>query len=314
MNTAFGEQLVIADEQLAELAVYHDEARLAQEAEDLRLAIRLSGQQDADAADEDEVVNRAITNSFDEHDAFVAEKDERRRREVIHEYCAQQTVDTAPNLRERFEHQRACTSRHLVHCETAGLRYYRNVERAVALAEGAAVLETQTARSVFTRWSTQGPWNAITSFVQMHQPLAQHEQDLPDQARRLGIPFTSFRNVKARIAATTNQSVQSSTEAVFSATNVVVTDAAVPSADAAVGTIDVCRSRADSRVLLRCGRGGETRGLLNKLRGSTVSAVCSAYYALTDTEFCSEMIRLHQLGEFVQVIIDKEWQGAAKSA
>ncbi|KAF1778622.1 hypothetical protein GQ600_22158 [Phytophthora cactorum] len=57
-----------------------------------------------------------------------------------------------------------------------------------------------------------------------------------------------------------------------------------------------CRSRADSRVLLRRGRGGETRGLLNKLRGSTVSAVCSAYYALTDTEFCSEMIRLHQLG------------------
>ncbi|KAG3035957.1 hypothetical protein PC121_g2718 [Phytophthora cactorum] len=114
MNTAFGEQLVIADERiemetalhlsteeaqnLAELAVYHDEARLAQEAEDLRLAIRLSGQQDADAADEDEVVNRAITNSFDEHGAFVAEKDERRRREVIHEYCAQQTVDTAPNV------------------------------------------------------------------------------------------------------------------------------------------------------------------------------------------------------------------------
>ncbi|KAG6948303.1 hypothetical protein JG688_00015161 [Phytophthora aleatoria] len=26
--------------------------------------------------------------------------------------------------------------------------------------------------------------------------------------------------------------------------------------------------------------------LLNKLRGSTVSAACSAYYALTDTEFC----------------------------
>ncbi|KAF1790551.1 Phospholipase D-like domain [Phytophthora cactorum] len=53
---------------------------------------------------------------------------------------------------------------------------------------------------------------------------------------------------------------------VFSATDVVVaTDAAVPSADAAVGTTDVvtltdvvtCRSRADSRVLLR--RGGETR-------------------------------------------------------
>ncbi|KAG6974166.1 hypothetical protein JG687_00000482, partial [Phytophthora cactorum] len=73
-----------------------------------------------------------------------------------------------------------------------------------------------------------------------------------------------------------------------------------------------CRSRADSRVLLRCGRGGETRGLLNKLRGSTVSAVCSAYYALTDTEFCSEMIRLHQLGEFVQVIIDKEWTRSCK--
>ncbi|KAG3115289.1 hypothetical protein PI125_g5690 [Phytophthora idaei] len=43
-----------------------------------------------------------------------------------------------------------------------------------------------------------------------------------DQARRLGIPFTSFRGVKARIAATTNQAVQSSTEVVFSATDVVV--------------------------------------------------------------------------------------------
>ncbi|KAG6942930.1 hypothetical protein JG688_00017853 [Phytophthora aleatoria] len=114
MNTAFGEQLMIADERIemetalrlsteeaqsfAELAVYHDEARLAQEAEDLRLAIRLSGQQDADAADEDEVVNRVITNSLDEHDAFVAEEDERRRREVIHEYYAQQTVDAAANV------------------------------------------------------------------------------------------------------------------------------------------------------------------------------------------------------------------------
>ncbi|KAG6953575.1 hypothetical protein JG688_00012754, partial [Phytophthora aleatoria] len=88
-----------------------------------------------------------------------------------------------------------------------------------------------------------------------------------DQARRLGIPFTSFRDVKARIAATTNQAVQSSTEAVlvtylkdridpsgirpfmdsttvFSATDVVVaTDAAVPSADAAVGTTDVVTLR-----------------------------------------------------------------------
>ncbi|KAG3077714.1 hypothetical protein PI124_g20102 [Phytophthora idaei] len=63
-----------------------------------------------------------------------------------------------------------------------------------------------------------------------------------DQARRLGIPFTLFRDVKARIAATTNQAVQSSTEAVFSATDVVITtDAEVPSADAAVGTTDVVR-------------------------------------------------------------------------
>ncbi|KAG6954035.1 hypothetical protein JG688_00012546, partial [Phytophthora aleatoria] len=52
--------------------------------------------------------------------------------------------------------------------------------------------------------------------------------------------------------------------------------------------------------------------LLSKLRGSTVSAVCSAYYALTDTEFCSEMIRLHQLGKSVQVIIDKEWTRSCK--
>ncbi|KAG4247142.1 hypothetical protein PC116_g5086 [Phytophthora cactorum] len=269
MNTAFGEQLVIADERiemetalhlsteeaqnLAELAVYHDEARLAQEAEDLRLAIRLSGQQDADAADEDEVVNRAITNSFDEHDAFVAEKDERRRREVIHEYCAQQTVDTAPNvLGGPRPAPRAFRASASVHVPTP-----------CALRDRGSQILSQRGKSRGACGRSRGARdpdcsiclhpvvdpralechhvfcaNRINHWLNMNKICPDPLNPL-DQARRLGIPFTSFRNVKARIAATTNQSVQSSTEAVFSATNVVVTDAAVPSADAAVGTIDV---------------------------------------------------------------------------
>ncbi|KAG3178096.1 hypothetical protein PC128_g16555 [Phytophthora cactorum] len=127
MDTSFEEQLIIADERIeletalrlsaeqaqsfAKLAAYHDEVRLAQEEEDLHLAIRLrrrlaqvkkdmqlaihlSGQQD-----EDKVVNRVITDSFDEHDAFTAEEDKRRRREMLHEYYAQQTVvDAAANV------------------------------------------------------------------------------------------------------------------------------------------------------------------------------------------------------------------------
>ncbi|KAG2914803.1 hypothetical protein PC128_g19707 [Phytophthora cactorum] len=102
-----------------------------------------------------------------------------------------------------------------------------------------------------------------------------------DQARRLRIPFTSFRDVKARIAATTNQAVQSSTKAAFSVTNVVVTtDAAVPSADAAVVTLtDVVTLSAKAVptvVSFFDADAAARQDLFNKLRGSTVSAVCSA--------------------------------------
>ncbi|KAF1786624.1 hypothetical protein GQ600_10753 [Phytophthora cactorum] len=113
-----------------------------------------------------------------------------------------------------------------------------------------------------------------------------------DQSRRLGIPFTSFRDVKARIAATTNEAVQSSTEAVFSSTDVVVTtDAAVPSADAAVVTLtDVVTLSAEAVptvVSFFDADAAARQDLLNKLRGSTVSAS-------------------------VQVIIDKEWTRSCK--
>ncbi|KAG6950608.1 hypothetical protein JG687_00014142 [Phytophthora cactorum] len=115
MDTSFEEQLIIADERIeletalrlsaeqaqsfAKLAAYHDEVRLAQEEEDLHLAIRLRRRLAQGQQDEDKVVNRVITDSFDEHDAFTAEEDKRRRREMLHEYYAQQTVvDAAANV------------------------------------------------------------------------------------------------------------------------------------------------------------------------------------------------------------------------
>ncbi|KAG2767595.1 hypothetical protein PC129_g18251 [Phytophthora cactorum] len=85
-----------------------------------------------------------------------------------------------------------------------------------------------------------------------------------DQARRLGIPFTLFRDVKAKIAATTNQAVQSSTEAIFSATDVVITtDAEVPSVDAAVGTTDVVRGAIHGELR----RNARVPGVVHEERG-----------------------------------------------
>ncbi|KAF1776355.1 hypothetical protein GQ600_26997 [Phytophthora cactorum] len=91
-------------------------------------------------------------------------------------------------------------------------------------------------------------------------------------------PKRSQRDVKARIAATTNQPVQSSTDAVFSVTDIVATtDAAVPSADAAVVTTEVVTltdvvTLSAEAVPFFDADAAAIHDLLNKLRGSTVSA------------------------------------------
>ncbi|KAG6969180.1 hypothetical protein JG687_00003370, partial [Phytophthora cactorum] len=110
----------------------------------------------------------------------------------------------------------------------------------------------------------------------------------------------SFRDVKARIAATTNQAVQSSTKAAFSATDVVVTTAVVTLTD----VVTLSAEAVPTVVSFFDADAAARQDLLNKLRGSTVSAVCSTYYVLTDTEFCSEMIRLHQLGKSVHFFLN----------
>ncbi|KAG6945622.1 hypothetical protein JG687_00017174 [Phytophthora cactorum] len=139
--------------------------------------------------------------------------------------------------------------------------------------------------------------------------------DVCTLAKKHGCSRTAIRNV---LNATTNQPVQSSTDAVFSVTDIVATtDAAVPSADAAVVTTEVVTltdvvTLSAEAVPFFDADAAAIYDLLNKLRGSTVSAVCTAYYALTDTDFCSEMTRLHQLGKSVNVFLMITWTRSCK--
>ncbi|KUF72906.1 hypothetical protein AM587_10000960 [Phytophthora nicotianae] len=119
----------------------------------------------------------------------------------------------------------------------------------------------------------------------------------------------------------TAEDVLSAIDAVqgFTELNILVSDVVVTTAEPLDGVVVATDIVAVTEVIALSGEdlpiavsfldadAATRQDLLNRLRKSTVSKACFAYYALTDDEFCIEMIRLHRLGKSVQVIIDKEW-------
>ncbi|ETO79127.1 hypothetical protein F444_06131 [Phytophthora nicotianae P1976] len=87
--------------------------------------------------------------------------------------------------------------------------------------------------------------------------------------------------------------------------NILVSDVVVTSAESLDGVVVATDVVAVTEVIALSGEdlpiavsvldadAATKQDLVNRLRKSTVSKACFAYYALTDDEFCIAMIRLH---------------------
>ncbi|ETL91909.1 hypothetical protein L917_09626 [Phytophthora nicotianae] len=109
----------------------------------------------------------------------------------------------------------------------------------------------------------------------------------------------------------TAEDVLSAIDAVqgFTELNILVSDVVVTTAEPLDGVVVATDIVAVTEVIALSGEdlpiavsfldadAATRQDLLNRLRKSTVSKACFAYYALIDDEFCIEMIRLHRLGK-----------------